>query len=320
MNKVTVSLVTWNGEKFLEKCLTSLFNQSFREFTVLAIDNGSTDHSRGILSRYPVQILANNHNLGFAAGHNQGIGLAQTPYILILNQDIILEPNFLAELVSVLDSQPRVASVGGKLLRAQAPHIIDTTGLLKFNSGQVIDRGADEKDTNQYNKSEQVFGISGAAVLYRKSALEDCKTNNEYFDQDFFSYKEDVDLAWRLKNAGWQAIYQPQAIGYHYRGSGPTSRSITEKIKFWFQRSNIVTYNSYKNHIFTLIKNLPAEEFAQHAPRIMFYELIKLAAQILKPQNWKVFVEIGAKLPIMLKKRKLIQDKRNLTKLKWTSQ
>ncbi|MBI3627088.1 glycosyltransferase family 2 protein [Candidatus Uhrbacteria bacterium] len=306
MNKVTVSLVTYNGDRFVSDCLKSLLNQNFQDFELIVVDNGSTDETlrlvRGVTSQ--AKIIENPTNLGFAKAHNQAIRAATGEYVFVLNQDIILQPNFLKELVKVLDEKPQVGSAGGKLKRAHSPDHLDTTGLIIKKNRQVIDRGADEVDRGQYDQAEEVFGISGAAVLYRREALNAVAHQGQYFDEDFFCYKEDVDLAWRLQEAGYNAYYQPTAKGLHFRGSGQTSQDLKNQISFWRKKSDFLVYHSYKNHLFTLLKNEELGHFLRYFPFIIGHELKKLVAlTIFKPQLLKVVPEVLSRAPKMLRKR-----------------
>lgn len=297
--KISIQIVTWNSLKFLPDCLESIFQQTFKDFLVLIIDNASTDGTIEFVEKnYPkVRIIKNSKNLGFARAHNQGIITTQSDYILVMNPDVILEPDFLEKLIEVAEEDKRIGSLGGKLLKIKSgdqeiaerikTNIIDSTGLKIFKSRRVIDRGEGEIDKGQYNQPEEVFGISGACVLYRRQALEDVLvprikadisvnprndqrksmfTEGEYFDQDFFCYKEDIDLAWRLQLRGWKAIYLPEAKAYHFR-----SVSISER----FNKSPLVNFFSYRNHLWMLLKNDYFSNFLRHLWFIFWYQLSK---------------------------------------------
>lgn len=308
--KVTVSLVTWNGEKFLPACLDSLRGQSFKDFEIIAVDNGSGDKTRSLLEKEGVTVIANPTNVGFAKGHNQAIGLSRGNYVLTLNQDVILKPDYLEKLVAMMDKDANIASASGKILRASNEDIIDTTGLLIKKSRQVIDRGADQTDAGQFEKDEDVFGVSAAAAIYRRSALDQIKTQNEYFDEDFFAYKEDVDLAWRLNLAGWRNRYSHEAVAWHYRGTGPTAESSKGSLAAWQGRSDLVNYHSYKNQLLLLLKNESQTNFWHDFFAIAGYELKKLGALvIIKPRLLGSVVSAVQKSPKMLKKRTLFKQK-----------
>lgn len=335
MPKISIQIVTWNSLKFLPDCLESIFNQTFRDFIILIIDNASTDGTIEFIERnYPqVKIIKNSKNLGFAKAHNQGIITTQSDYILVMNPDVILESDFLFKLVEAADKDERIGSLGGKLLKIKSgdleiaekikTNIIDSTGLKIFKSRRVIDRGEGEEDKGQYDKNEEVFGVSGACVLYRREALEDIKipiinsqfVNRhkirrlvscwEYMDQDFFCYKEDVDLAWRLQLQGWRAVYLPKARAYHFRSVSVSHR---------FSKSPLVNFFSYRNHLWLLLKNDYFSNFFRHLWFIFWYQLSKeLYLLFTQPivllkgglAFWQGFVKMCRKRKYILKNAKV---------------
>ena len=279
--KVAISLVTWNGEKYLEALMASVFAQTFKDFEILVIDNGSSDGTVAFFEKnYPqIKLIKNQKNLGFAKGHNLGIDQSQSDYVLILNQDVILEPDFLAQLVEFMDKDKKAALVGGKLLKLKdkkKTKIIDSVGQKIFRTHQVVEMGTGEEDHGQYDKSSQVFGVSATIPLYRRLALEDVKIDKEYFDEDFFSYKEDVDLNYRLRLYGWEIWYWPQAIAYHNRSAQGVGVGFNlSTVGYRRQKNNFINFHSYKNHWFVLIKNLTWYNFFWLFPYIFIYELTK---------------------------------------------
>ena len=245
MNKLaSVNILTYNGQSLIGPCLDSVFKQTYPNVEVLVIDNASKDKTVRIVKKICstanakkqcLNIIENKKNLGFAAGHNIGIKKSRGEYVLCLNQDVILDKDFIKMAVKTIEKDKKVGAVQGKLYKLQTlnpkpqtSNIIDTTGLLMFKNRRIVNRGQGEKDNGKYNKEEEIFGVDGAASLYRRSALEDIKLPvssheklrgrrhksipYEYFDENFFCYKEDVDLAWRMRLYGWKAVYQPKAI------------------------------------------------------------------------------------------------------------
>ena len=268
MAKVSIQIITWNSSRYIGDCLNSLQAQTFTDFSVLVIDNASTDGTvEFVRSHYPTAaVLQNFKNLGYAKANNQGIKLAKSPYVLVLNPDVILEPDFLARLVALADQQPQAGSFGGKLLKLHSQAIdqqdqsglrqavksdlIDSAGLLIYRSRKVVNRGEGQKDQGQYDQTEEVFGLSGAVVLYRRGALEAVAVNKQYFDDDFFAYKEDIDLAWRLRLYGFAAWYLPTSVAYHYRqlaaaDPGPGGKKIRQHRR---TVSRFLRSASLKNH------------------------------------------------------------------------
>ncbi|MEK7068129.1 MAG: glycosyltransferase, partial [Patescibacteria group bacterium] len=197
-NKLAISLVVYNGADYLPYCFNSIFNQSYQEFQLFILDNGSTDSSFALVKEISsgrsntVVLPPEPLNIGFAAGHNKIIQQCRSEFILLLNQDTILEPDYIAQLMNFMESHSSAGAFAGKVLRwnfkyaakltnAGKTDIIDTTGLSLFRSGRVADRGAGEKDSGQYDHTEEVFGVSGCLPLYRVEALRQVG----YFDEHF---------------------------------------------------------------------------------------------------------------------------------------
>jgi GT2 family glycosyltransferase len=317
--KIAVSLVTWNGANFIRDCLDSLFAQTYKDFSVLIIDNGSTDDTVQIISeRYPqLRVVKHKTNLGFAKAHNQAIHWTEGDYVLVLNQDIVLEPEFLNNLVYFLDTNPEVGAVSGKLLKLQdkqKTNYIDSLGLKISTKHQVVDIGAGEMDEAQYDAIEEVFGVSGAAPMYRRSALKSVQYKNEFFDEDFFSYKEDVDLSYRLRYAGWKIYKVPLAVAYHNRSVVAPQNEMTLSKTFWHRRgkSRFANFYSYRNHLYLLMKNLP-KQMAYLLP-VLSYELFKFGYVLFcEPYHWKIWREVWINRKKMLEKRQVIMSNSRAT-------
>jgi GT2 family glycosyltransferase len=208
MDLVSVIIPNWNGERFIKECLLSVYGQTYSPLEVILIDNGSTDKSLDIVREdFPeVVLLKNQTNLGFSKAVNQGIEKAKGKFILLLNNDVTLQPEFVSVTVKAISSADDVGSVSGKLLIPAdgGADVIDSTGHLIFRNRLAIDRGDGEKDLGQYDSAEEVFGACAAASLYRRAMLDDVAVNGEYFDLSFFAFLEDVDLNWRAQLRGWK--------------------------------------------------------------------------------------------------------------------
>jgi GT2 family glycosyltransferase len=233
MNESSVSIVvvSWNSLPFLRTCLDSILAQVYRPISVVVIDNASEDGSQEwIINNYPgILLKCYDKNRGFAFALNEGIRATDAPYILSVNPDIILQPDCLVHLVKVMLQEPKVGIIAPKLLRFENNQFLDSTGLFINRSRCPHDRGQGELDHGQYDQNRNIFGACGALALYRREMLEDLAVGNEYFDEDFFAYYEDADLAWRAQLSGWQAIYEPLAIGSHVRGWGDSLRKQRKK-------------------------------------------------------------------------------------------
>jgi len=330
MARISINIVTWNGLRFLPEALETIYNQTYKDFNIIIVDNGSTDGTvEYVKNNFPdITMLRNVRNLGFAHGHNQAIRMAlnrwseeemKDHFVLVTNQDILLNPDFLENIVKEADEHTGAASFGGKLFKAFTnasddemnenvkSDILDSTGLKIFRSRRVVDRGAGERDQGQYDNERDVFGISGAILLLRASALADVRYGDEFFDADFFSYKEDVDLAWRLRLRGWESRYVPEAVAYHYRGAySPMRSSWYDTLKSRRKRSRLVNFYSFTNHYFLFIKNCYFKNCLIHLPWIFFYEFKKLLFTFfLEPWTfWPGLRRILLNFSKMTKKRK----------------
>lgn len=231
---VSISLVTYNGMRWLDACLASVLAQTHPAFEFVILDNASTDGSAARLQTFAdehdsVRLARSPVNLGFAAAHNRNLGLARGAFVCLLNQDVLLDADFIREALRGFEGHPRTAAVQGKLYRLgpalEKTAVLDTTGLEMLRSRRVISRGQGEQDAGQFDRPEMIFGADGPAPVLRASALTDVRVPRslggwEVLDEDFFMYKEDVDLAWRLLLFGWDAAYIPSAVAWHARGAG----------------------------------------------------------------------------------------------------
>lgn len=308
--KISVNVVAWNSMAYLPNLFASLDLQDSREFTVTVVDNASDDGTPKWLQAHPeVAVLRNFRNQGFARAHNQAIALALTRwsedlwphrYILIANPDLEFAPSSVRLLAAAMDADPAIAAAGPKLLRAhvssvsddghretERTNIIDAAGLVVKKSRRAYDRGAGEEDKGQYDAPGDVFGFSGACVMFRAKALADARLAGEFFDEDFFAYKEDVDLAWRMKRLAMRARYVPQAVVWHHRGT--PSRPHTGLFATAAVRASkpaYVNFLSTRNHVWLGWKNDETLNQLIHLPWIAPYEIGKCLATLA---SWSAF-------------------------------
>jgi len=220
--RVTAFIINYNGRDFLEELITSLQAQTYRDFEVRMIDNGSSDDSISYVeSSFPrVKVMAMNENIGFARAGNLAVRSCLSPYVIFLNSDLKLEPRWLEELVAAADSDPSVAAVAPKMLLYDRPHLINGVGGAMNYLGYTWDRGMLEEDRGQYDEPAEVIFAPAAAALFRREAF----IRVGLFDERYFMYHEDVDLGWRLWIAGHRIITAPKAVAYHHFG-GTTKES-----------------------------------------------------------------------------------------------
>ncbi|OPX70058.1 MAG: Glycosyltransferase AglE [Methanoregulaceae archaeon PtaB.Bin056] len=239
--EVSVVIVNYNGERFLEECLDSLRAQAYTDFEVILVDNHSSDRSIEIVGQgYPeVNLIRNTSNAGFARGTNDGIRASRGRFILTLNNDTRLDPNFIGEILRPQLSDGKVGICASKMLYPDGR--INSAGTCISRSGAAWDRGISEPDSGQYDKAEEVFGACAGAALYRKEMLDEIGL----FDEDFFMYIEDVDLSFRARLAGWRCMYVPGAVAYHHHGGTSGVGSDT------------AVYYGNRNVIWVAFKNFP---------------------------------------------------------------
>lgn len=306
---LTVSIVTYNGAGKITKCLQSLHAQTFEDFDVIVVDNASTDGTLAeVTSIAPeAKIMPMHTNTGFGAGHNLAIRSTESPFILVLNQDIVLHEQALQEMMDAAEAHDEAGAVGPCLYRgegAKPEEIIDTVGLRKSFFYQVTDRGAGKEPTRKLLQAGYLWGVSGACMLLRRTAIDSIayrKTvgTGEYFDESFFMYKEDVDLCARLHRKGWRSWYEPSAVGWHTR-TGFAAASLAETPRHRQALPRYVKEYSYRNHCFFLLKNAPLLLL----PFIFMYEALKFVYLVIfETKTLRVIPRVIRSLPLMLRRR-----------------
>jgi GT2 family glycosyltransferase len=300
---VSVILVNWNGKKYLTEVLPTLYRQTYAPLEIIVVDNASTDGTADYIeTEHPnVLLIKNPENYGFCKANNQGIRLSKGGYVLIMNPDVQLREDFIEKMVQAMEREEKIGIVSGKLFREKERTILDTTGIVLKKNRRAIDRGQGESDGARYNQIEEIFGASGAACLYRREMLEAVKFREEYLDELFFAYKEDVDLSWRARLLGWKCLYTPYAIGYHDRTWFQGNR---KQVPRWIRR------HSLKNRYLMLIKNDRWSEIRSCLKDFLWYELKSLIYILFRePHLFKALFDVIRLLPQVLEKRKVIQER-----------
>jgi GT2 family glycosyltransferase len=313
MPKVSVILVLYNNKQYIKAVLDAVFAQSHKDLEVIAVIN-SDDGIKAILTTdYPqVKVLDPGQNLGFSGGNNLGIKSSTGDYVQLVNPDLILEAEYIEKILKAFDDQ-KVAAATGKLLRYdfvnnQKTNIIDSTGVVINSAGRARDRGQLQQDLGQFDDQREVFGVSGAGPMYRRSALDRVRFGLEYLDEDFFAYWEDVDLSWRLNNAGFRCVYVPQATAYHGRTAGQSEGGYAKIWNFYKHHKKLsarIRQLNYKNHILMYIKNA---RFIFH-PAFVVRELAMLGYILLfETSTLGVLPQLFRQLPKIWAKRKARQN------------
>lgn len=304
MAEVTIQILGWNSGDELKHCcrqLKRVIPAGQAEYRY--IDNGSSDGSAEAVKEIlpECQVIELGENRGYAGGHNAGLTRCTTPFILLLNPDVILNWAGTRQVLSAFNDR-QVASAQGLLYREMKEKIIDTAGIRRTLALNGQDRGAGQLDRGQFGVAEEVWAVSGAAGIYRIAALVDAALDGEFFDEDFFAYKEDVDLGWRLKNKGWKNMYIPAVQGSHSR----TLRK--ERAGGWGgaigRIRNALTWISFRNWIWMVMKNASWKELLIHEIFVDGRIMIFMAISVAYPPSWRIWGEIFRGAGRMLEKRK----------------
>ena len=377
---LSILLIGYNSKPFLKHCLDGVMKQTFKNIETIFIDNESHDDSIEFVKKnYPkVKVVANKINSGYVGAANQGIKLSHAKYLMILNPDLILSPTYLKHALARMEKDKKIGVLTGKVLKYdfEKDHPtkqIDTTGLYCYRNRRIIDRGQGLMDEGQYDKPEEVFGVSGAIPIYRREALEDTKLPTflkgkskhlincpegtpavalawssringeqghegvgeasrwnepspvpmdsciecayEYLDEDFFMYKEDIDLSWRLRLRGWKCFYESTALAHHGRGTGVLKRfSHWEVYKGRKNLSRFAKFYAYKNQRRMQIKNEQWPNIWRDFSPLLTKEILIFGYILVRePHLFKAIFKFLAQLPHALKKRRLIQHRAKIS-------
>lgn len=296
----SVIIINWNGQRHLARCLETLCAQTYRDFEIIVVDNGSTDGSAQFLrENYPhVRLIQNDRNLGFAGPNNQAIRAARGPYLVTLNNDTRPSPDWLGALVRAADEHPEMGAFASLVVFDDQRSIIDSAGLSVTLAGMGCQRRMGQT-VDQVHEPEEVFGVSAAAALYRRELLDDVGP----FDEDYFAYYEDVDLAWRARLRGWRAMLVPEALVYH-------AHSATGGRGSPFKRRLIA-----RNKLWTIVKNYPFPAWLLCLPLILVYNTGAVLLALLQgdASPWTGTWEGVRQLRSVLAKRAAIQSRRQVS-------
>lgn len=245
--KVTVVVITWNKKDLLRNCLKSLNKQTYKNFQRIVVDNGSTDGTLEFIKRdYPqIKIVSLEKNLGFSRAANEGIKASKSEYVIFLNNDTVVDKDFVKNLLKALDEYHKeYCGCTSKMINFFNRSILSSAGDMMNDVGQSFPRGLNTS-INKFNRSEEVFLITGGASIFRKKIFEKIG----FFDEDYFLYGEDSDWCLRAQLMGYKFWYEPKAIVYHHCGAS------SKKL------SKIVEYFLFRNMTITILKNFPIKIF-----------------------------------------------------------
>ncbi|MFH1133473.1 MAG: glycosyltransferase family 2 protein [Nanoarchaeota archaeon] len=291
--KISIVLVNWNGIRLIDPCLNAIFQQTYRDFEVVFVDNASTDGSEEHVREHfkAVRVVQTGSNLGFAEGMNRGIEASRGEWIFSLGNDTVIDENCLVELLKAVEGKPRVGMVCATVLLIDGS--VDTYGLKIYPSGMPVDIK---------ERGVQPLCPCGAGGLYRRKMLDEVKVNGEYYDKDFFMFCEDLDLGLRCRLKGWKCVSAYEAIVHHHHGA---------TIK---QSESRIVYG-IRNRLWVVQKDFPRSVINANILLILGFQLAVVVKYFFKPRLWwQGFSQAWAKRHLMYGKRLKIQRGRAITK------
>jgi GT2 family glycosyltransferase len=302
--EISVIIPNWNGRTYLQKCLASLRNQGFSDFEVVVVDNGSTDGSVEFLHRHfpETKVISFGKNRGFSKAVNEGIRQAKGDYVLLLNNDVEVDPGLLGHLHKAIAHVKDADFLACRMMDFYQRELIDGAGDGFPRKGKAFRIGHGVKFGPPFDQSRRVFGACAGAGFYKRELFE----RVGLFDEDFFAYHEDVDWNFRANLMGYRCFYIPGAVVYHI-GSGTTGGLYNE----------LTVFHNVRNMIHVIIKDLPACHLLKYLPWIVWGQVESFVRFCVVHGYWRAYVS-GLSSAIrglgkMLKKRKEIQRKRRIS-------
>ena len=299
---VSIVIVTWNNRTLLNRCLVSLSAQTYKNFEVIIVDNSSSnDILEGLEQNtepLSLRIEKLSSNQGFAVANNIGARLARGQWLALLNADAFPEPDWLERLLEAAETFPN-AFFASRQIQANSPDLLDGEGDVYHVSGLAWRRGYGSQVQEKY-EVEEIFSACAAAALYPHQEFL-CVGG---FDEDFFSYHEDVDLGFRLRLQGLRCYYVPQAVVHHV-GSASTGK-----------HSDFAIYHGHRNLVWTYVKNMPAPLFWIFLSLHLFANLTTVLRFWTVGKGkvvWRAKIDAFKALGSMLRKRKKIQQGRRVS-------
>ena len=308
-----MAIVTYNSGRYIRRCLEAVLGQEGVPIEIVVVDNASTDDTRAVLQSFRKKIRAiySERNLGFAEAQNRAIRASSTEWVLTLNPDVLMRPGFIRALVEAGAADPETGCVCGKLLSI-GPGFkpldqlrIDSTGIYFTPNMRHFDRGWREPERSNYDRLEYVFGASAAAALYRRAMIADVAVEGDFFDPDFFVYREDADVAWRAMLMGWRTLYTPAAVAFHVRTVTPANRRALPAL---------INMHSVKNRFLMRIKNVTAGLYRRYWLPMTLRDLLVLGGSLFwEPASVAALWHVARCLPRALRRRRAIMSRRRIS-------
>ena len=249
--EVSIIIPNYNGLRFMKDCLNSLAKQTYKDYKLLIVDNGSSDGSKEYFKENNIDFIDLDTNLGFAGGCNEALKLVDTKYVILLNNDTEVFSDYVEKLVQAIKKDEKIFSVSPLMINAHKKDIVDDAGDGLCLLGFAYQIGVGEKIIN-YTKSKEVFTACAGAAIYRMDILREIG----FFDEMHFAYLEDIDLGFRARLKGYKNIFCPSAKVYHLGSATSGSRYNSFKVKL-AARNNIYLHYKNQSNIILLLNILP---------------------------------------------------------------
>jgi GT2 family glycosyltransferase len=311
MNKLVISIVTWNSAATIYSCVQSVLDQTYTDFTLIIVDNDSKDETSSIVKSFNdirIKFIQMNENTGFCGGHNYAIVNSQSEYVLLVNPDVQMSKDYIEKTLSVFNEGESIGTVCGLLLQGDqndASTLIDSAGLEQSRSRGMEMRFHQCKLSEVNLDQKEVFGADGALPLYRRQMINDISYKGQFFDELFFAHKEDWDVSWRSHTYGWKAVFSPDCVAIHPRHFKPGN------LKLRINVSDHIKFHSVKNQLLLLLKNESIGSFVRNSIFIIPRQFgIFLYILLFERTSLKAYSFIYTNFQSIMEKRKVIQSKR----------
>ena len=249
--EVSIIIPNYNGLRFMKDCLNSLAKQTYKDYKLLIVDNGSSDGSKEYFRENNIDFIDLDTNLGFAGGCNEALKLVDTKYVILLNNDTEVFCDYVEKLVQAIKKDEKIFSVSPLMINAHKKDIVDDAGDGLCLLGFAYQIGVGEKIIN-YTKSKEVFTACAGAAIYRMDILREIG----FFDEMHFAYLEDIDLGFRARLKGYKNVFCPSAKVYHLGSATSGSKYNSFKVKL-AARNNIYFHYKNQSNIILLLNILP---------------------------------------------------------------
>jgi GT2 family glycosyltransferase len=310
---ISVVVISYNSEQFLEENLTSLIHQTVKFQEIIVVDNFSSDNSVKIIEtfekKYPeVRKIVLDYNSGYAKGANIGIRNSRSQLVLVANSDTLLDEHFNLNVLRKFREDPELSLLSPLILRFDK-RTVDSAGQTYSIALYPLEIGFNQNIHNVDIKEKPVFSVCGAATVFRRTALEKLKLDQDYYDEDFFLFLEDFDIGWRANLLGLKTLFYPEAVVYHYR-SATLEKNVWARFSLALARPASIKYHLVKNRYLTLIKNFRFNHFYWTIPFIILKDITWVG--MLTFSSPKIIIPLmksGKYLKKALAKRKMLKNK-----------